>query len=462
MKLLVVLFLIVSTVAGGGRAADLAGHRQPVEQASAVVRVTNTLSNLGFANVGTGVVVHDDGQRAIVLSCWHTFREGVGTVSVCSGGRCYQAKVLKQDKESDLSALELPSVGVPAVGLGEPANQGDRVSAYGLGQAGQLRRISGVVKGFTPDRHGHLVVVGRNESGDSGGPVLDSRRELVGIMWGGDHSEILAASLPRIRELLRGVLPRDWRPVVLPGPGDAASRPLVPVTQEPPARAAPAADSSTPPTGSGTGSQVAAESTPELLAPARPAAVPGGRPSTPAADSGAISQPVTPPLIRSTSPVDSAAGDETPDAAEWDLLGPTISTAQAIAPVVLAVLAAAGITIPPLGLGVWGVRILSAIARRRRRRRKEGQAEEAKPFSTVPRDTTEAEQFLQLSTDEGRAAVLDALVGRLTFDAIDETIDGSADESEKSFARRLKDRLLTQFNEMAPVAVYDTTQETEE
>ena len=74
----------------------------------------------------------------------------------------------------------------------------------------------------------------------------------------------------------------------------------------------------------------------------------------------------------------------------------------------------------------------------------------------VPRDDTEAKQFLRLSQLEGRSPVHDALVGRIAFDEIQNTIDHEPAGSEAVWAQSLKDTLLTRFNEMAPTAVFDT------
>ena len=75
----------------------------------------------------------------------------------------------------------------------------------------------------------------------------------------------------------------------------------------------------------------------------------------------------------------------------------------------------------------------------------------ADSFSTLPRESKETRQLLQLSELEGRSPLFDALVGRLVFDELDDAIDGN--RPEKDWAVQFKERILRRFNEIAPVSV---------
>ena len=124
-----------------------------------------------------------------------------------------------------------------------------------------------------------------------------------------------------------------------------------------------------------------------------------------------------------------------------------------------AILAGLGWTGPPAIAALVGLKILSTLIRRRRKRSKEGAGSpapefRAEPVGSIPRNDTETIEFLRLSQLEGRSPLRDALIGRLTFDALDNAIESQPDGPEANWARRLKRQLEDRFNEMAPPAVY--------
>jgi hypothetical protein len=106
-----------------------------------------------------------------------------------------------------------------------------------------------------------------------------------------------------------------------------------------------------------------------------------------------------------------------------------------------------GFSFPPALVAGLALRWL---IRRRRAKRKGVTADAGGLFL---RDTTEAAQFLRLSKSEGRSPLHDALIGRLAYDELQNTIDRKPDGPEADFARDLRRRLENRFNEMAPLAL---------
>lgn len=74
------------------------------------------------------------------------------------------------------------------------------------------------------------------------------------------------------------------------------------------------------------------------------------------------------------------------------------------------------------------------------------------------RDTTEAEQFLRLRNLEGREPILDALVGAIALDRLEETIDSrAADDESKRQALDFYDYIHKTVNRLAPLAISSAT-----
>ncbi len=122
-------------------------------------------------------------------------------------------------------------------------------------------------------------------------------------------------------------------------------------------------------------------------------------------------------------------------------------------------------------MAVWAGVVLF---RRWRRKRRDGVAdvitsnvpvepvkEPATPadgFLGLPRDDTEAIQLLRLSQLEGRDAIHDAIIGRFTFDEIQTIVEKNGPAAE--WAADLRRKLEQRFNEVVPLALFKTKQET--
>jgi S1-C subfamily serine protease len=137
---------------------------------------------------GTGVIVADDGT---IITADHVVADASAIVVTYADGTLTRATVLSSDKQLDIALLvpaRLPTVVVPA-DLGGAAGIGASVIAIGnpLGLTDSVS--AGVVSGLdrsadtdTGKRSGLIQFDAAVNPGSSGGPLLDSRGMVVGIV----------------------------------------------------------------------------------------------------------------------------------------------------------------------------------------------------------------------------------------------------------------------------------------
>lgn len=134
---------------------------------------------------GSGFFVNDRGD--IVTNHHVVVQEGVATTQVVvtvDGKWMYPARVVHAEKGADLAVLRIDLIEgthVPVLPLGDlEPEEGDAVFALGYPGGGPFREQSGAVT-----RRGALVECTIPvRVGNSGGPVLDEGRHVVGVVTG--------------------------------------------------------------------------------------------------------------------------------------------------------------------------------------------------------------------------------------------------------------------------------------
>jgi len=196
--------------------------REPVP--AQAVRIANTVSGATYYATGA-FVAH--GDQVVVLTCRHAFKAGAGQIAVMTAdGRQFRATLISVDRAEDLAALAVATR--PAQSLivaTEYPRGGEPVRGGGFGEKGQWRWITGACRGFVyADRSKSKAVcfafAGGAREGDSGGPVLNQRGELVGILWGTDDRETFATYCGAIAKFL-ACLPRQSPVASTPQPAAA-------------------------------------------------------------------------------------------------------------------------------------------------------------------------------------------------------------------------------------------------
>ncbi|MGE0605782.1 MAG: serine protease [Pirellulales bacterium] len=221
-----------------GRAWQAPVQRSPPTQRPAerphpaIVRIISTEKN--GLSLGSGSLVAVSGERGtekgIILTNWHVVRDGNGQVTVVFADGVRKAgRVLKMDSDWDLAAIEVDQPHVAPVELANAApRRGERLSIAGYGP-GPYRAASGRCTQFLSPGGGlpfdivELSVAARQ--GDSGGPILNERGELAGVLFGATRGTTSGSHCGRVKMFLDALA--EGRPE-LSEPGDTMLAALEP------------------------------------------------------------------------------------------------------------------------------------------------------------------------------------------------------------------------------------------
>jgi S1-C subfamily serine protease len=189
--LLVVVGLIVAAV-GAGIALARGTAAAPI--GTGVVVVDTKLAYQGGTAAGTGMVLTSSGE---VLTNNHVISGATSIkVVVPKTGRSYTAKVVGYDKSVDIALLQLQGASnLKTISISSArASLGAKVTALGnAGGNGTISSATGTVTGLgksitaSDDQGGSETLTGLIETnagvqpGDSGGPLLNSKGQVVGM-----------------------------------------------------------------------------------------------------------------------------------------------------------------------------------------------------------------------------------------------------------------------------------------
>ena len=155
------------------------------ETLSGVVRVVQG------AGSGSGVLISPDG---FVLTAAHVVDGGPGLQLVLSGGMRLDATLVSAQVDADVALLKLPGTGYACLGPASDSKIGDPVFLLGspLGEALEGSVSSGVISGTRTIDGVRLVQTDAAANpGNSGGPLVDARGQVVGLL----RSKIVGADL---------------------------------------------------------------------------------------------------------------------------------------------------------------------------------------------------------------------------------------------------------------------------
>jgi len=190
--LFVLLILILAIVAHGqtcgpyGCSSTVSGWRA-VATDSCVVPVFIRNDPHPCAGIYVGTI----GGRGVTLTCLHAAEYGVTRVADA------QPEEIRTDKFGyDMVAVFHRPLRRPAVVIATDVQQGESITVVGYPGGRLLRKVGRIIGWLAPGRHpwGDMRTTVICSNGDSGGAILNSRGQLVGMVWGTSTSDSAAIS----------------------------------------------------------------------------------------------------------------------------------------------------------------------------------------------------------------------------------------------------------------------------
>jgi hypothetical protein len=159
---------------------------------------------------GSGALVALTPSTGLVVTNWHVVRDAAGPITVLfPGGFQSPASVLRTDRDWDLAALAIWRPNVTPIALSSAAPRpGDVLTIAGYG-SGSYRAVAGRCTQYVspgnnqPFEMVELAAPARN--GDSGGPILNDRGELAGVLFGSAYGRTTGSYCGRLRWFLGSV-----------------------------------------------------------------------------------------------------------------------------------------------------------------------------------------------------------------------------------------------------------------
>ncbi len=162
---------------------------------------------------GSGTLVDITESQGLVITNWHVVETQSGPITVAfPDGFRSQATVLKKDETWDLAALSIWKPNVAPVSLAtERAKRGDMLAIAGYG-GGSYRMAAGRCTQYVAPSARHpfemVELAAAARQGDSGGPILNERGELAGVLFGEGDGKTAGSDAGRVALFLapiRGV-----------------------------------------------------------------------------------------------------------------------------------------------------------------------------------------------------------------------------------------------------------------
>ena len=189
-------------VAEGSPSAGVSRSRRRPGQADAVATLRSLDDRGNRLAIGSGFVIATD-IGPLLLTNEHVVRGAAG-VQIYLGETSLVSTVLGVDATRDLALVRLPDAVAPALWLGDSRSisVGDRITALGGGDVdgdpsneGAVSRVDAQVPGVSL---GALIeTTARIERGDSGGPLIDDRGNVVGVLVAQASEDLHPGAEPR-------------------------------------------------------------------------------------------------------------------------------------------------------------------------------------------------------------------------------------------------------------------------
>jgi S1-C subfamily serine protease len=166
----------------------------------------------GALSRGSGTLIHVDGKFGYVITNWHVVRDAPGDVVVIfPDGFQSLARVLRTDEDWDLALLLIWRGNASPMPLSAAAPKpGETLTIAGYGGEGKFRAARGVFTNFAapkPEMPFEMFEVSAlARQGDSGGPIVNERGELAGVLFGAGDGRTTGTQVHRVRDFVNTTL----------------------------------------------------------------------------------------------------------------------------------------------------------------------------------------------------------------------------------------------------------------
>lgn len=159
---------------------------------------------------GSGVLVSVSGSECVVVTNWHVVRPPRKSLAVrWRDGQCHRGDVVAADSTWDLAAVRtLACSGKPVVISRTEPKMGDRLRIAGHGPGEYLEQSGPLVGFMSPKKLGTYQLIQVRASarlGDSGGPIINERGELAGVLFGVYNGRTVGPCCTRVSTFLDDV-----------------------------------------------------------------------------------------------------------------------------------------------------------------------------------------------------------------------------------------------------------------
>jgi hypothetical protein len=202
---LLVFWLTIGAAATASAQSLLSSAAVSLQPHPAVARIV--VPERDGTTYGSGALVAVNESSGLVLTNWHVVRDASGAIVVWfPDGFHSGAYLLRVDRMWDLAALAIRRPNVAPIAISSVAPRpGEALTIAGYG-SGSYRAVTGQLTQYVspgsdqPFEMIELSAPARN--GDSGGPILNSRGELAGTLFGSAFGRTTGAYCGRLRWFL--------------------------------------------------------------------------------------------------------------------------------------------------------------------------------------------------------------------------------------------------------------------
>ena len=162
------------------------------------------------ASLGSGVLVDANHQQGLVLTNWHVVRDSRSAVLVqFPDGFQTAGTVVRSDETWDLAAVVIwkpPATPVPLAPAAPAPGDVLTIAGYGRGPyRAQTGRCTEYLSPGTGQPKEFVELSAGARQGDSGGPILNERGELAGVLFGQNSGRTIGSCSTRLRVFLASV-----------------------------------------------------------------------------------------------------------------------------------------------------------------------------------------------------------------------------------------------------------------